>query len=324
MPFQSSVNIYSAAGVPGAFAFDGPQRSSPYNLSSGGTPNVVGYAYTITEGGNPDATSGSPLAATAAVGGNADGTSRFAGILVNPQEYASYGTSSNPLAPTLTLPDDTIGNLAIMGEIWALVDNLPSVGDSVAYNPATGALSTLPPLTVFTGSIAAGGADTPDILTVSAVTSGRLQVGQLISGAGIPGGTYIDSLGTGLGYTGTYNLSTINELTIASTTMTAPNTPAPEFSGTATIATTTMTVASVVSGQVYVGMPVIGTGIEAGTVVTEFGTGVGGTGTYTINVSQTVTPAVAITDAADIVIPNAVVSHFDVTFPGLAVIKLTN
>jgi hypothetical protein len=45
------------------------------------------------------------------------------------------------------------------------------------------------------------------VLTVSAVTSGILAVGQVITGAGVTAGTYITSLGTGTGGTGTYNLS---------------------------------------------------------------------------------------------------------------------
>lgn len=320
--FQSTVNIYSAAGVPGDQAFDGPTRVEAYNLYSAGTPNVVGYAFTLSSGGNPNQSSGAPLAGTAAVGGAAG--SVFAGILVNSKEYALNGTTAGgPLAPTLTLPDYSIGSLATMGEYWVYVDNIPSVGNLVTYNPATGALSSIPPLVKFTASIAAGGASTPDVLTVTAVSQGQLQVGQLIFGAGIPGGTYIDSLGTGKGYTGTYNLSTINELTVSSEAMTSPSVPAPAVSVTGSIATTTMTVSAVGSGQVYIGMAVNGTGVTAGTVVTAFGTGVGGTGTYTVNQSQTVS-STTLTDTANVLIPNATISHYNVTFPGLAVVKLTN
>lgn len=66
---------------------------------------------------------------------------------------------------------------------------------------------------VVTGSIAA------TVLTVTAVTSGTLSVGQTISGSGITAGTKITALGTGLGGTGTYTVDTSQ--TASSTTVTA-------------------------------------------------------------------------------------------------------
>ena len=71
---------------------------------------------------------------------------------------------------------------------------------------------------VFTGSIAA------NTLTVTAVTSGILSVGQVITGTGVKDLTRITALGTGTGGTGTYTLSTPISAagqTVASTTMTA-------------------------------------------------------------------------------------------------------
>jgi hypothetical protein len=49
-----------------------------------------------------------------------------------------------------------------------------------------------------------------------------------------------------------------------------------------------LTVSAVSSGTVAVGQTIIGTGIMAGTIITALGTGSGGTGTYTVNLSQTV------------------------------------
>lgn len=57
---------------------------------------------------------------------------------------------------------------------------------------------------------------------------------------------------------------------------------------TASISTTTLTVSSVASGTLRLGMELTGTGVTAGTRITDFGTGTGGTGTYTVSVSQTV------------------------------------
>lgn len=68
---------------------------------------------------------------------------------------------------------------------------------------------------VVTGAIAT------TTLTVSAVTSGTLYVGQTISGTGVTAGTKISALGTGTGGTGTYTVDTSQ--TASSTTITATN-----------------------------------------------------------------------------------------------------
>lgn len=66
---------------------------------------------------------------------------------------------------------------------------------------------------VVTGSISS------TTLTVTAVTSGQLAVGQTLSGSGVTGGTTITALGTGVGGTGTYTVSASQ--TASSTTITA-------------------------------------------------------------------------------------------------------
>jgi len=57
---------------------------------------------------------------------------------------------------------------------------------------------------------------------------------------------------------------------------------------TADIASTTMTVSAVASGTIRLGMEISGSGVTPGTRITNFGTGTGGTGTYTVSASQTV------------------------------------
>jgi len=57
------------------------------------------------------------------------------------------------------------------------------------------------------------------VMTVTAVTSGTLAVGQQIGGAGIPAGTQIVALGTGTGGTGTYTTDCL--VAVASTTINA-------------------------------------------------------------------------------------------------------
>ena len=57
---------------------------------------------------------------------------------------------------------------------------------------------------------------------------------------------------------------------------------------TASISGTTMTVTGVTSGTLAVGQMVVVAGVIAGTVITALVTGTGGTGTYTVNISQSV------------------------------------
>ena len=71
---------------------------------------------------------------------------------------------------------------------------------------------------------------------------------------------------------------------------TAMGTASYNFNGTFTgsIATTTLTITAVLQGDpIVIGAWVNGTGVTAGTYITGYGTGTGGVGTYTVNVSQT-------------------------------------
>ena len=57
---------------------------------------------------------------------------------------------------------------------------------------------------------------------------------------------------------------------------------------TGTISTTTLTVTAVTTGPILKGMRIAGSGVTTGTYITAYGTGIGGTGTYTVSASQTV------------------------------------
>ena len=61
---------------------------------------------------------------------------------------------------------------------------------------------------------------------------------------------------------------------------------------TGSISGTTLTITAIASGAVALGQTISGTGVTAGTTIVGFGTGSGGnineTGTYTVNISQTV------------------------------------
>lgn len=95
-----------------------------------------------------------------------------------------------------------------LGLVSGLISSLGAITAGNFYTNSTTAS--------FTGSI------TGSVLTVSAMTSGTLAVGQTIFGTGVISGTTITSLGTGLGQTGTYNLSNVHSTPVpVGTAMTA-------------------------------------------------------------------------------------------------------
>ena len=131
---------------------------------------------------------------------------------------------------------------------------------------------------VFTGAVSG------TTLTVTAINSGTIAVGQNLFAVGALQETVITALGTGTGGTGTYTIGLTQ--TIASSQM---YTSSPGAVITAAISGTTLTVASVASGTLFVGQTIQGAGITVQTIITALGTGSGGAGTYTVNNSQTIT-----------------------------------
>jgi len=61
---------------------------------------------------------------------------------------------------------------------------------------------------------------------------------------------------------------------------------------------TILNVSAVASGTIFIGQRVTGTGVTSGTLITGFGTGSGGAGTYTVNTSQLVSAGTSLTGAA--------------------------
>ncbi len=142
MAFQSSLNPTYAFGVIGELTSDGPQRVAPRLMNSSGTPNVVGYFYTRSN-----------TTDICTVGGAiTNGSTVAGGILVMPKAYASIGTTAGTLTPTLTLPDNWIGEFMEMGTIVVALPAACNIGDLVTYVLATGALGSVAP-----GSSAPGG-----------------------------------------------------------------------------------------------------------------------------------------------------------------------
>jgi len=87
------------------------------------------------------------------------------------------------------------------------------------------------------------------------------------------------------------------------------------FIGTGSISGTTLNISAVTSGTLAVGSVVAGTGVTFGTTITAFGSGSGGTGTYTVNKSQTTSSTTITTGGStEIVSINDFPDTYNITF----------
>lgn len=145
--FQSGVNITLGFGIPGELIVDGPQRVDVLTLDS--TGGTIALAFTKTNTTNI-ATQGGAIV---------NGTNVFAGILVNPKVYASYGVSGGgTLDPTMVLPGNAQGEFLTMGTIVVNVVGAAKIGDLIQYNNTTGVLSAVSP----GGTVTAGNTFIPN------------------------------------------------------------------------------------------------------------------------------------------------------------------
>lgn len=131
--FQSTVSRTQGFGVIGELFDDGPLRAQSFIInSSSASNNVFGRGFSITSQG---------LAAA----GNSGGTHVFAGILVNPKVNVLLGDGTNPLNPSLTLPNFAQATLATEGSFIVTLGAAANIGDLVVYNNTTGILATIAP-----------------------------------------------------------------------------------------------------------------------------------------------------------------------------------
>ena len=241
-------------------------------ISALGTGTGGTGTYTVSASQTVASTAMSTTGNVAAFNGNIVGTTLTVTTLTSGAVVlgqAITGSANNAIVTgsitgtTLTVTGVSSGTLAVN---QTLTGTGVVVGTTItAFGTGTGGTGTY---TVSIPSASVTGSISGTTLTVTAVASGTLAINQTISGTGITAGTTITSLGTGTGGTGTYNVSVSQ--TVASTTVTAAG---------ANVSSTTIAAT--------------GAAVAASTYITAFGTGTGGTGTYTVNVSQTV-PTTAI------------------------------
>lgn len=214
MSLQKTVNFLQGFGVVGELFRGGPGRAQSLILNSGSAANnVIGRFFTLQSQGQVQA----------------GGTGVPVGILGNPKEYASYGTSANgPLDATTTLANNTQADIITQGEVIVSFGGAFNIGDGVLYNTTTGVITSQSRTASGTGSI------TTTTLTISAVAAGSapFAVGQRVTGPNILPDTYITAILTGTGGVGTYTISQSQTAASGAVTADAAGTPP---SGTAFI-----------------------------------------------------------------------------------------
>lgn len=201
MGFQTVINQYPAPAVAGDFASANPRAS------------VVSYDGTLIAGSGG---CNIGVFAWADASGNVtnSGVSVPTGFVHRDLQGLQYNLLSDS---TMNVPEGYPVTLYSAGDFWAKSSTAATPGQKIYATYGSGAISTgasgNPPAGAsFTGAISG------TTLTVSAVASGTLAVGQPVSGAGVTAGTVITALGTGTGGVGTYTVSASQ--TVASEAMT--------------------------------------------------------------------------------------------------------
>ncbi len=332
---EANVNIsnvpLSTFGTVGSVAVV-PVTASNYlyeNLQAAAfTASISGTTLTVT----------AVASGTLAVGQLVSGTGVSAGTTITALGSGSGGTGTYTLSASQTVAPESmtssqyfkIGSVQWEAAHPTVLQGTATTGTLVSGNiVSVNAVDVTIANTSFTGSISG------TTLTVSAVGSGVLGIGQTITGVGVAGSTHITALGSGTGGIGTYTVN--NSQTVGSEAMTGTpvfgnlvqevNTAAItnitaslasngafvltniagdpitvlnvtgtplttlgitsncEFVGS--ISGTTLTVSSVTSGAIVAGTVLTGVGVATNTIITAFGTGTGGIGTYSVSVSQT-------------------------------------
>ncbi len=241
----SAAGVYDKQSTP---KLPGPISATAVQIGDGGTVDLSGGIHNV---GTIGAT-----ALNAATTGISIGAGTTASAIVNDGQITASSTGSTPqtsLGITIAAGAD-IGSITNTGSITAAItDSKSTTGIAGAVVDQSGTVAAISN----TGQITAELIPTTSTLTLTGPTTA-------IDVSAAKNGTLISQ----------------------TPSVTFGGQPAPKFTGA--ISGTTLTVSAVASGNLVVGQTLYGPGIAAGTVITADLTGTGGTGTYTISTSQTV------------------------------------
>lgn len=189
MSFPNAVRLQPEVGVPGARASMNP--ISVISRVAQSAVNVAAFVWPGTDTDNQVQNTGNGKPLGFAI-------TDQSGVIPNYlQEYS------------MQVPAGFAVQVAERGEFFAKsAANAATLGQKVYANYGDGSLSFGATGAAATNAgITANTTSGSNVLTVTANSGANIQVGQPVSGSGIPAGTYIAALGTGTGGAGTYTLS---------------------------------------------------------------------------------------------------------------------
>lgn len=142
MPFQSTIEFFSGSGIPGELYTSAPVIAEAFTIVTTDHPeyNVFGRAFSQTD--QNIASAGQPVGSV------------YKGIMFGPKNNISLGIVGAPLSPTLTIPNETIAEIASEGTLFVELPDTASIGDVVIFDIATGELATQAPGTALPSGFA--------------------------------------------------------------------------------------------------------------------------------------------------------------------------
>jgi hypothetical protein len=156
----------------------------------------------------------SPEGVTVGVGAWANPATKVASTYYQPNSFPGFvhregqGIITQFLGiATMQIPGGDMATLFAQGDFWGIFNAPATPGQKVYFDPVTGALSGNVTGQSVTGAITSISVAVGGLMTVNTISGTPLAVGQPISAVGVPPGSYIASLGTGTGGTGTYQLA---------------------------------------------------------------------------------------------------------------------
>jgi hypothetical protein len=242
----------------------------------------------VLSGGSPAVTAGTTIVS------QTSGTTGGAGVYVISASQTAGGsitaTIPDTIIPTTTAwnsagyvsltsgatvtPDFSLGyNFSLTLNSVSTLANPTNVkiGQTGIIAVTEGAFSTSATITGYIGA-SFNGTISGTTLTATG-TTGEIILGAEVSGSGVTASTTIVAYGSGTGGDGTYAIN-VSQTVSSSTAMTTPS---------------TALVVTAVTGTIYPGMTLTGTGVTAGTTILSQSSGTaGGVGTYVVSTQQRV------------------------------------
>jgi len=123
-----AINVQQSTGIAGQIDLNVPKVIQPYFLDSSvlAVPNEIGFAYTFLASSDDTVTAG--------------GTGVYAGILVDPKVYASFGDGTDTFAPVTALQNAETGQFLLSGSCLVNIAEAADNGDQLFYDETTGEL----------------------------------------------------------------------------------------------------------------------------------------------------------------------------------------